>query len=100
VILNGIIVAPILETFTFRSSAPSLIGSAASLCISAALCARVPDLLAARIRGPWAKHGAMRSAPRDRNAIVMVNGSLVPELFRTRMRYSGASLGKQVRRWR
>jgi len=33
-------------------------------------------------------------------AIVIMNVSLVPELFRTRAHYSGASLEKQVRRWR
>jgi hypothetical protein len=42
----------------------------------------------------------LRVTTRDRHRIVIMNVSLVPELFRTRARYSGASLEKQVRRWR
>jgi hypothetical protein len=36
----------------------------------------------------------MRNASATAITIVMMNGSLVPDLFGTRVRYSGASLGK------
>ena len=50
---------------------------------------RIPDLL--RV---YAKHSDMRNAGATAITIVMMNGSLVPDLFRTCVGYSGALLGK------
>jgi hypothetical protein len=59
-----------------------------------------PERLAARVRSVWAKHSVMRMLRVTAIAIVIMNVSLVPELFRTRARYSGASREKHVRPWR